>query len=94
MSALMNEILRRLERHPGDAPWSCVECYHGRPCIDSQILRAALSRVEIFDVLRKARHFVEREADMRATGSSDSYEREPVKLLADIDAALAKAAAP
>lgn len=35
------EIERRLKSHPGDAPWGCVECYHGRPCIDREILMAA-----------------------------------------------------
>jgi hypothetical protein len=35
-------IKERLEYHPGDAPWSCVECYHGRPCVDRKILLLAL----------------------------------------------------
>lgn len=34
-------IRRELLRHPGDAPWSCVECYHGRPCVDKVIYEAA-----------------------------------------------------
>jgi hypothetical protein len=42
MSDLKTEIKRRLERHPGDAPWSCIECYHNRPCKDRQILDMAL----------------------------------------------------
>ena len=43
---IIAEINRRLTKHPGDAPWSCVECYHGRPCKDAQILRAALACLE------------------------------------------------
>lgn len=31
----------QLRYHPGDAPWSCVECYHGRPCVKRVILKAA-----------------------------------------------------
>jgi hypothetical protein len=34
-------IRKELERHPGDAPWSCVECYHSRPCIEKVMLLAA-----------------------------------------------------
>lgn len=42
--------------------------------------------------LRKARPFIEHEADTRASGSpASAYEREPVELLAVIDAALKKA---
>jgi hypothetical protein len=39
---LIREIHRRLEKHPGDAPWSCVECYHNKPCLDADILRLAM----------------------------------------------------
>ena len=35
------EIQRRLELHPGDPPWSCIDCYYGKPCIDKEILKAA-----------------------------------------------------
>lgn len=38
---ILAEVKERLRRHPGDAPWSCVECYHNRPCKDRQILKAA-----------------------------------------------------
>src|SRR5229473_3031818 len=41
MSIVEREIAKRLEKHPGDAPWSCVECYHGRPCVERDILVAA-----------------------------------------------------
>ena len=43
---VLNEIERRLESHPGDAPWSCTECYHNRPCIDRKILEAAKRQLE------------------------------------------------
>ncbi|MBS0219182.1 MAG: hypothetical protein JSR91_00420 [Proteobacteria bacterium] len=38
---LLVSISRRLEKHPGDAPWSCIDCYHGKACDEAQILRAA-----------------------------------------------------
>ena len=47
----INEAKRELEKHPGDAPWSCVECYHNRPCTEQVILRYALSGME--EALRK-----------------------------------------
>ena len=43
---VLKEIARRLEYHPGDAPWSCVECYPGRPCVDREILLAAKRQLE------------------------------------------------
>lgn len=43
---IIQEIKRRLERHPGDAPWSCIECYHCRPCVEKEILLAALKETE------------------------------------------------
>ncbi len=42
---VVKEIKRRLERHPGDSPWSCIDCYHNRPCIDKEILLAALANL-------------------------------------------------
>jgi hypothetical protein len=39
---IIKEIESRLEYHPGDAPWSCVECYHCRECVEKEILTAAL----------------------------------------------------
>jgi len=42
----IKRINRSLERHPGDAPWSCVECYHNRPCVDRVILMAAKEKLE------------------------------------------------
>ena len=36
------EAKTELERHPGDAPWSCVECYHNRPCTKQTIYEFAL----------------------------------------------------
>jgi hypothetical protein len=38
---IIARINKRLEAHPGDAPWSCTECYHGRYCADRAILTAA-----------------------------------------------------
>jgi hypothetical protein len=46
---VLQEVERRLQRHPGDAPWSCVECYHGRPCVDRDILNAALRYLKMAD---------------------------------------------
>lgn len=40
-----NIILRKLESHPGDAPWSCVKCYHNEPCIEAEILHLALKAI-------------------------------------------------
>lgn len=42
----LREVRRRLERHPGDAPWSCIECYHSRPCTERVILEAAEHELE------------------------------------------------
>ena len=39
---VIKEIENRLIRHPGDAPWSCIDCYHNRPCMDKKVLVAAL----------------------------------------------------
>lgn len=38
---ILKEIDRRMQRHPGDAPWSCIECYKGQPCVEKEILEAA-----------------------------------------------------
>lgn len=38
---------KKLEYHPGDAPWGCVKCYHGRPCVDAVILRAAYKHLNV-----------------------------------------------
>ena len=38
---ILDEINRRLKKHPGDAPWSCIECYHNKPCVEKEILMAA-----------------------------------------------------
>lgn len=38
---VLAKIHRDLEYHPGDAPWSCLDCYHGRPCREREILLAA-----------------------------------------------------
>lgn len=46
---ILAEIKKRLVYHPGDAPWSCVECYHGRPCMDREILEAAKAYLRTFD---------------------------------------------
>lgn len=37
---------KELERHPGDAPWSCVECYHNRPCTKKIIYSAAVTHLK------------------------------------------------
>lgn len=37
---------KELERHPGDAPWSCVDCYHGRDCSKKIIYRYAVKAIE------------------------------------------------
>jgi hypothetical protein len=44
---VLKEVVRRLRAHPGDAPWSCVECYHSRPCKERQILEAAKIYLEM-----------------------------------------------
>jgi hypothetical protein len=42
-----NKIMSKLKYHPGDAPWSCVECYHGKKCVEKTILTYALSYIEL-----------------------------------------------
>lgn len=42
---VVREIKRRMAKHPGDAPWSCTNCYHGRPCVERAILVAALKEL-------------------------------------------------
>lgn len=46
-------IERRLESHPGDAPWSCSLCYHNRPCYDREILTLALKGLELNKIQEK-----------------------------------------
>lgn len=41
------KIERDLEYHPGDAPWSCLDCYHGRPCQEKEILLAARELISV-----------------------------------------------
>lgn len=40
------EAEKELEKHPGDAPWSCVECYHGRPCTKALIYLYAVEAMK------------------------------------------------
>ena len=54
------EVEKRLQRHPGDAPWSCIECYHGRPCLEKEMLQlvkvAAEAEVELFEAFNRCRY--------------------------------------
>lgn len=43
---ILAEINRRMEYHPGDAPWSCVKCYHNQPCVDREILILASKQLK------------------------------------------------
>lgn len=47
-------IKRRLQSHPGDAPWSCVACYHGNFCPEQKILLAAEEYFEKLEVRRNS----------------------------------------
>lgn len=47
----INRAKSKMECHPGDAPWSCAECYYNRPCEDQVILSYALAGME--EALRK-----------------------------------------
>jgi hypothetical protein len=42
----LEKVNLELTRHPGDAPWSCVECYFGKPCVDKIIYKAAKKQLE------------------------------------------------
>lgn len=48
---ILEKIQKELEKHPGDASWSCVECYHGNPCIDKQILKLAAN--QLYGIMNK-----------------------------------------
>lgn len=43
---VLTEINYRLQRHPGDAPWSCLDCYNNRPCVIREILLLAKAQLE------------------------------------------------
>lgn len=42
---IVERIKQQLALHLGDAPYGCLDCYHGKPCIDKLILQLALDRV-------------------------------------------------
>ena len=42
----LRKVKAELTRHPGDAPWSCLDCYHNRPCIDKLIYKLAEKELE------------------------------------------------
>lgn len=41
MVELLRTVRRRLMHHDCKEVWGCVDCYHGRPCVDRELLRAA-----------------------------------------------------
>jgi len=45
-SEILNEINRRMELHPGDIPWGCLDCHHGKSCVQKEILKLALKQLK------------------------------------------------
>lgn len=48
-AVIKEEIEKRMEFHPGDAPWGCPKCYHLVPCVDREILILASKALKVLD---------------------------------------------